>query len=237
MAILVISVNTQCCRCEEKINKILACLRGKYCIEKIEHEEKGEKVIVRGSFCAEKLRKKIWRKAGCKIITDIIIVEVWPPISQPSWGGGCPLQCNCCPKPPTTTCEGSRDSCHGGSCKPPPPPPPPCTCGGTGHGACSYGGGCSLQCNCCPKPPTTPTCEGSRDSCHGGCCKRPPPPPPPPCTCGGCSGHGDCAYGGGRPPIINCPTSPWPPQPPFCQPPWGGCKVVCEPEASACTVM
>uniref|UniRef100_J3LXF6 HMA domain-containing protein n=1 Tax=Oryza brachyantha TaxID=4533 RepID=J3LXF6_ORYBR len=73
MAILVITVNMQCCRCKEKIDKILNCLRCKYCIEKIEYE--GEKVIVRGGFCAEELRECIWRKAGCKIVVNIIIVE------------------------------------------------------------------------------------------------------------------------------------------------------------------
>ncbi|EEE60927.1 hypothetical protein OsJ_14654 [Oryza sativa Japonica Group] len=73
MAILVITVNMQCCRCKEKIDKILNCLRCKHCIEKIEYE--GEKVIVRGSFCAEELRTCIWRKAGCKIIVSIVIVE------------------------------------------------------------------------------------------------------------------------------------------------------------------
>uniref|UniRef100_A0A0E0KQ19 HMA domain-containing protein n=1 Tax=Oryza punctata TaxID=4537 RepID=A0A0E0KQ19_ORYPU len=81
MAILVITVNMQRCRCKEKIDKILNCLRCKHCIEKIEYE--GEKVIVRGSFCAEELRTCIWRKAGCKIIVNIIIVEVWPPPPPP----------------------------------------------------------------------------------------------------------------------------------------------------------
>uniref|UniRef100_A0A0D9W4G0 HMA domain-containing protein n=1 Tax=Leersia perrieri TaxID=77586 RepID=A0A0D9W4G0_9ORYZ len=133
MAILVITVNKECCRCKEKLDKILNHLRCKYCIEKIEYE--GEKVIVRGSFCAEQLRKCIWRKAGCKIIVNILIVEVWPPVVVT-------------PPPPVVNVNVKADVTASATaaaeaaakaavdviiknCKPPPPPPcnkPPAEC-------------------------------------------------------------------------------------------------------------
>ncbi|CAN6248430.1 unnamed protein product [Urochloa humidicola] len=78
MTILVISVDLECCRCRAKITKVLDCLKEKFCIEKVEFEDKLNKVIVRGKFCGKKLSKKICCKAG-RIIKEIKIVEVWPP--------------------------------------------------------------------------------------------------------------------------------------------------------------
>ncbi|EMS62370.1 hypothetical protein TRIUR3_30783 [Triticum urartu] len=73
MSILVITVDLQCCRCKKKIKNVLECLKEDYCIEKIEYEDKDNRVIVRGKFDADKLCKKIWCKA-CKAVKEIEIV-------------------------------------------------------------------------------------------------------------------------------------------------------------------
>ncbi|CAL5027751.1 unnamed protein product [Urochloa decumbens] len=78
MTILVISVDLECCRCRAKITKVLDCLTEEFCIEKVEFEDKLNKVIVRGKFCGDKLSKKICCKA-CRIVKDISVVDVWPP--------------------------------------------------------------------------------------------------------------------------------------------------------------
>uniref|UniRef100_A0A0E0P8K8 HMA domain-containing protein n=1 Tax=Oryza rufipogon TaxID=4529 RepID=A0A0E0P8K8_ORYRU len=71
MGILVISADLKCCRCKEKLSKILCSLRDKYGIEKTEYEDKDDRVIVRGKFDAGCLRNKICCKAGGKVVKDI----------------------------------------------------------------------------------------------------------------------------------------------------------------------
>ncbi|KAF0924910.1 hypothetical protein E2562_014986 [Oryza meyeriana var. granulata] len=256
MAILVISANLKCCRCKEKLSKILCSLREKYCIEKTEFEDKDEIVIVRGNFPPDKLRRVIWCKAGGKLIRDIAIVEVWPPPKKK------PADPPAAPAAGTTKTKADKGRKAGKATdekgtgkgptdekkKPPPPPKPECKlvpfpwpyplpyyypmqCQSS-----TWTGSCPLQCHCCPKPPPPETnkkktCECSRDHCHGGCKTITPPPS----GCGGCTGHGDCGGWCGRRPI-NCPPPPCPQQPDW-PPPWGGCKVVCQQDESACSVM
>uniref|UniRef100_A0A0E0P8K9 HMA domain-containing protein n=1 Tax=Oryza rufipogon TaxID=4529 RepID=A0A0E0P8K9_ORYRU len=92
MGILVISADLKCCRCKEKLSKILCSLRDKYGIEKTEYEDKDDRVIVRGNFPTDKLRSVIWCKAGRKLIRDIAVVDVWPtpppPKKKPETAGG-----------------------------------------------------------------------------------------------------------------------------------------------------
>ncbi|KAG8081807.1 hypothetical protein GUJ93_ZPchr0014g47495 [Zizania palustris] len=234
MAILVITVDLQCCRCQAKISKVLACLQEEYCIEKIEYEEKDNRVIVRGKFDASKLRNKIWCKAS-KVVKDIIVVEVWPPPPPPP------------PKPPgneTPKPPAVPDKPKPPPDKPPPPPPPKPVCKLVPYPypvpypvAAQWN--CSpQQCHCCPKPPAPPS-------------PPPPPPPPPkpkPCECEcepappcGCSGghghgHGDC--GCGKPPTWPMPPV-WPPLPTACPPPqWCDYKLFTEENPTyACSIM
>uniref|UniRef100_J3LXF8 HMA domain-containing protein n=1 Tax=Oryza brachyantha TaxID=4533 RepID=J3LXF8_ORYBR len=164
MAILVIHADLKCCRCKEKLSKILCSLRAKYGIEKTEYEDKEDRVIVRGNFPPDKLRSVILCKAGGKLVRDIAIVDVWPP--------------------------------------PPPPPPPK------------------------KKPDEKDDKKGDKDEkkAAGGKDDKKD------------GGHGDS---GGwcdvrRP--INCPPPPCPQQPVW-PPPWGGCRVACEQDENACSVM
>lgn len=85
MAILVITmVNVQCCHCRASITKILESHKEEFCIEKIEFEEKLNKVIVRGKFDGEKLKKAILDKAGETVkIKEIALVDKWPPQPDP----------------------------------------------------------------------------------------------------------------------------------------------------------
>ncbi|XP_051195945.1 uncharacterized protein [Lolium perenne] len=210
MGILVITVDLQCCRCRTKIKNVLECLREDYCIEKIEFEDKANKVIVRGKFDAEKLCKKIWCKA-CNAVKAIIIVDVWPP-------------------PPQKTCPTKQPKTCPTKTRPPDPEPPKQTYKFMPYPypvpypipmQCSWN--CPpQQCRCCPatKPPPLPPepkpSECSQSHHHGGCgcgcgCK---PATPAPCYCsnqGGCS----CRNYSNWPP----PTW-WPPQQPFFPPPW-----------------
>uniref|UniRef100_A0A0D3FVD6 HMA domain-containing protein n=1 Tax=Oryza barthii TaxID=65489 RepID=A0A0D3FVD6_9ORYZ len=72
------SSDLKCCRCKEKLSKILCSLRDKYGIEKTEYEDKDDRVIVRGNFPTDKLRSVIWCKAGRKLIRDITVVDLAP---------------------------------------------------------------------------------------------------------------------------------------------------------------
>ncbi|KAF2933789.1 hypothetical protein DAI22_04g113400 [Oryza sativa Japonica Group] len=238
MGILVISADLKCCRCKEKLSKILCSLRDKYGIEKTEYEDKDDRVIVRGNFPTDKLRSVIWCKAGRKLIRDIAVVDVWPPPKKPETAGGttpAPAVANPPPAatvaatPPKVDGAGNKGEKQPKTTTPPPPPPPvplpypwpPCYYPPMQHcqtSSTTWTGSCPTQCHCCPKspPPETKTkaCEYcSRDHCHGGC--KITPPPPPPSRCGGCD-HADCGgWCGGQPPI-NCPP---PPPPSRC----GGC--------------
>ncbi|XP_015691435.2 protein PYRICULARIA ORYZAE RESISTANCE 21-like [Oryza brachyantha] len=259
MAILVIHADLKCCRCKEKLSKILCSLRAKYGIEKTEYEDKEDRVIVRGNFPPDKLRSVILCKAGGKLVRDIAIVDVWPPPPPPpppkkkpdekddkkgdkdekkAAGGKDDKKDGKDTKTTTTTTTPPKPECEPVPYPWPYPPPPyyfPTQC----QTSTWTTGSCPLQCQyCCPKPDTTTTwCECSRvDGCHGGC--KTITPPPPSCGCGGgCSGgHGDS---GGwcdvrRP--INCPPPPCPQQPVW-PPPWGGCRVACEQDENACSVM
>ncbi|KAL5213613.1 hypothetical protein ABZP36_002765 [Zizania latifolia] len=227
MAILVITVDLNCCRCKEKLNKILSSLKWKYCIEKIEHDEKDDKVVVvRGNFCPEKIRKVIWCKAG-NFVKDIVVVEVWPrpppppPVKKPVTP---PAPSVAAPPPPITTAAPAGPTAPTAGSKkkvtPPPPPPPPA------KPECELvpwpyplpypvPWGCPLQSHCCPKPPPPKPkpkpCGCSHERGHCACvCK-----PTPPCA-RGCSGS-HCVCGGA--------VNPWPPQPIYIYPPpWGGCN-------------
>ncbi|VAI41193.1 unnamed protein product [Triticum turgidum subsp. durum] len=168
MGILVIAVDLQCCRCKKKINDVLKCLQEDYCIEKIEYEHKANKVIVRGKFDAEKLRQKILCKA-CKVVQEIIIVDVWPP----------PRPTNTCVPEPQTP----KRTCKFVPCPCPMPypmqcylncPPQQCLCCPTPMS--HHHGGC-----CCSssKPALPPPCNWLN---HRGCtCSRQPNWPPPTC--------------------------------------------------------
>ncbi|KAG2565909.1 hypothetical protein PVAP13_7NG160917 [Panicum virgatum] len=201
MTILVITVDLQCCRCRAKITR-------DFCIEKVEFEDKLNKVIVRGKFSGEKLSKKICYKAD-RIVKDITIdrretssghltsslVHRTPnapmpflrPSVQPSWACAYPPPRPWCPCPPHQACHCSKPP------PPPPPRPPPCSC--SKDDGCSCGGDK-------PRPP-----------CHH-CGGRPPWPP---CSCGA------------RPLI--CWTTP----PPGTCPPWW-CDMVTE-ENPGCSIM
>jgi len=233
MGILVITVDLDCCRCRAKITKVLDSLKEEFCIEKVEFEDKKEKkvVVVRGKFDPEKLCKKVWCKAGNKVVKEIIIVDVWPiPPKPPKPEDPKPEKCCCCehckPKPDKCCdCEHCKPKPKPEEPKPKPPedkpkpPPAPKTQYKfvpypyplpPNAGMCqSWPWQCppQLQCQCCEKP-------------------QPPPPPPPPCTCWSHGSH--CGGCGQTPPF-------WPPQPPVWPPPWAGCNVVAD--ENSCSVM
>ena len=188
-------------------------------------------VVVRGKFDAEKLCKKVWCKAGSKVVKEIIIVDVWPIPPKP------PKPCDPCnPKPEKCcVCDHCKPKpekcCVCDHCKPKPkqeqkPKPeekPKAATPKTEYKFVPYPylvpnpGMCQSwpwqcpphqQCQCCQKPPSPP----------------PAPPQRPPCTC---SSHGSCGCG---------QTLPvWPPQPPVWPPPWAGCNVVAD--ENSCSVM
>ncbi|TVU42754.1 hypothetical protein EJB05_09175, partial [Eragrostis curvula] len=76
-----IFIHPDCCRCSNKIQKLLCCIkeRGEFKIEKIVYEK--DKVVVTGPFDAEKLTCKLCCKAG-KIIKKIDIQK--PPAPTPT---------------------------------------------------------------------------------------------------------------------------------------------------------
>ncbi|XP_066348691.1 protein PYRICULARIA ORYZAE RESISTANCE 21-like isoform X1 [Miscanthus floridulus] len=232
MGILVITVDLECCRCRDKITKVLDSLKEEFCIEKVEFEDKKEKkvVVVRGKFDPEKLCKKVWCKAG-KVVKEIIIVDVWPIPPPPK-----PDKCCCCehckPKPDKCCCcehcKPKPDKCCDcDHCKPKPKPteeakpkpkPPPA----------------KIQYKVVPYPyplPNTGMCQSWPWQCppqqQCQCCEKPQPPPPPPCSC---SSHASCGCGQ-TPPVWPV----WPPQPPVWPPPWAGSNVVAD--ENSCSVM
>ncbi|KAG8064385.1 hypothetical protein GUJ93_ZPchr0004g38689 [Zizania palustris] len=165
MPTLIITVDLHCCRCSTKIQKILGCMqeRREFAIEKVVYEK--NKVIVTGTFDAEKLCCKLWCKAG-KFIVNIEIVKPPPPEKKEDKKEekkpepkqeckiniSCPYPCpqQCCPPWPPCGCATSH-------CEPPAPKPPahtpahakPSTCGGPTWPSCQ----CSTPCP--PYPPTT----------------------------------------------------------------------------------
>nr|CAB3484393.1 unnamed protein product [Digitaria exilis] len=251
MGILVITVDLECSRCRSKITKVLDCLKEEYCIEKVEFDDKNKKVVVRGKFDAEKLCKKVWSKAGTKVVKEIAIAEVWPmpPAPKP------------CKPDPKCDCTHCKPATKPEEPKPKPKPPVKCDCDHC----------CKPCCNCKPddkkpadkekekekeKKPEKPkpeyklvpypypypytypmTCPSwpsqcpPQQQCQG--CQPPPPPTPPPPACS-CSSHGSCSCHGVWPPQ---PPAVWPPQPPVWPPPpaWGGCSVVAD--ENSCSVM
>ncbi|KAJ1270781.1 hypothetical protein BS78_06G078000 [Paspalum vaginatum] len=60
MPTLIITVDLECCRCSNKIQKILCCIqdRGEFVIEKVVYEK--DKVMVSGPFDASKLSAVLW---------------------------------------------------------------------------------------------------------------------------------------------------------------------------------
>ncbi|CAM0948220.1 unnamed protein product [Alopecurus aequalis] len=194
MGILVITVDLQCCRCKTKIKNVLECLREDYRIEKIEFEDKANKVIVRGKFDVEKLCNKIWCKA-CNVVKAIIIVDVWPPPP--------PKTCPTKPPPPPKTCLTKPPKT-----RPQDPEPPKPTYKFVPH---PYPVPYPQQCRCCPAtpPPEQKPSECSQSQHHGGCGCGWKPAPPPPCYC---SNQGGCS-------CSNYSTW-WPPLQPFFPPPW-----------------
>ncbi|XP_062224747.1 protein PYRICULARIA ORYZAE RESISTANCE 21-like [Phragmites australis] len=219
MAILVITANLQCCRCRAKITKVLDCLKEEFCIEKVEFEDKNNKVVVRGKFDAEKLRKVVWCKAG-KFVMEIAIVVVWPK----------PDPCK------TEPCKHEHDPCKHEPCKHEhdPQPPPPKTEYRLLPYPYPYPLSYPVMCQSWPWqcPP--------QQQCH--CCTElsPPPPPPllpPPCKCSPHDHdheHEGCECVCKPLPAPPCNSScgatlpVWPPQPPVWPPQWGGCNIVTE---------
>ncbi|CAN6201818.1 unnamed protein product [Urochloa humidicola] len=236
MTILVISVDLECCRCRAKITKVLDCLKEKYCIEKVEFEDKQNKVIVRGKFCGEKLSKKICYKA-CRIIKDISIVDVWPPPKpkpeepkpkpKPDEPKPKPEEPKPKPKPeepkpkpkpeepkpkpeepkPKPKPEEPKPKPKPEEPKPKPPPKP--------------------EVKMVPYPYPLPYPYPSSQSWPWWC------PWPPHCSCS--KDDGGCSCGSTNPPIC-WPPAPPPPPPPPAYPPWW-CEVVCEDNNAGCSVM
>ncbi|KAJ1270774.1 hypothetical protein BS78_06G077500 [Paspalum vaginatum] len=80
MPTLIITVDLECCRCSNKIQKILCCIQdcGEFVIEKVVYEK--DKVMVSGPFDAIKLSAVLWCKAG-RVIKNI--EEAKPPKPKP----------------------------------------------------------------------------------------------------------------------------------------------------------
>ncbi|KAL5213877.1 hypothetical protein ABZP36_003029 [Zizania latifolia] len=170
MPTLIITVDLQCCRCSTKIQKILCCMqeRGEFAIEKVVYEK--DKVLVSGSFDAEKLYCKLWCKAG-KIITHIKIDKPPPPPKKEPkpeckiipcpypYPYPCPQQC-CPPWPcgcatPHCECHAKTPAKQAPPAQPPAPTPKqakPATCG------CPTWPSCHCYSPCGPPyPPTMPS--------------------------------------------------------------------------------
>ncbi|KAF8715439.1 hypothetical protein HU200_027089 [Digitaria exilis] len=205
MPTLIITIDQECCRCSNKIQKILCCIqvlpcslarpityyvfmhgteRGEFVIEKVVYEK--DKVLVSGPFDANKLSCKLCCKAG-KIIKNIEVAKPPPPPPEkPKSPKKELVQCKViypCPYP--YPCPQQPWPCSCPTCQPPPPPKPE------------------------PKPESKPKPKPEPALCNKVVYPYPYPYPYPwPCSC--------------PTPYCECPSSkptPTPPPAPPKQPP------------------
>ncbi|WVZ85440.1 hypothetical protein U9M48_032369 [Paspalum notatum var. saurae] len=219
MGICVITVDLECCRCKAKIAKVLDCLKADFPIEKVEFEEKNNKVVVRGKYDAEKLSQAVWCKAGKIVVKEIVIVDVWPVPPPPKPKPKCDVDCHHCKH---TCCKVVCSCCSCEHCKPKPEKKEEKPKPKVEYKLVPYPYMWQYPCpswpNQCPPHQQCQSCSQQKPPEPA-----PPPPPPQPQPCA-CSTHG-C---GGAPPG-------WPPHmPPVWPPPWAG---TCNVDENQCSVM
>ncbi|TVU44984.1 hypothetical protein EJB05_04450 [Eragrostis curvula] len=213
MPTIIVKVDLECCRCYTKIQKVLTRIqeKGEFCIDDIDYDQKGNRVIVKGPFDADKLADKLCCKA-CKIIKEIEIVEP-PPPPPPK------------PKEPEPKREEQKPPPPKPEEKQPPPPPvkvdpppkpkdpePPKPKVVEVPYPWPYP---------CPWPawPSECCCHHGHGGCHCCSCGKAPEAPP-------------------APPPQYIPIPQYVPQPYPCNPCGGGYRIVCEEDPSyACAIM
>ncbi|KAG2564962.1 protein PYRICULARIA ORYZAE RESISTANCE 21-like [Panicum virgatum] len=116
MLTVIITLDLDCCRWREEIEKIICCFqaRTEFVFEKVEYEK--DKVILSGNFDPDKLCCML---RGCKAGCLIKKIEVVEPDCKPKFEtSSCKLIPHPCPNPCLQPACPTPRPCHQGHCRP-----------------------------------------------------------------------------------------------------------------------